>query len=92
MSKETIYKQRKGVSNQRLGEDLMLYDAENDKVHVLNETGALVWELMDGTNTTERIQDILKEKFKDVPAEKISNDTREVLEKLKHERLIDSQT
>ena len=92
MSEETMYKQKKGVNIRRLGEDLMLYDPENDKVHVLNETGGLIWELLDGTNTVDKIEDMLKQRFKEMPAERISTDTGEILEKLKQEGLISSQT
>lgn len=88
MSKETIYKQKDGVSGRRLGEDLMLYDPESDKVHVLNETAALIWNLLDGTNTIEKIEEILRQTFKDAKTRDISGDVKETLEKLKQEGLI----
>ena len=92
MSKETIYKQKDGVSSRRLGEELMLYDSENDKVHVLNEIAAFIWKLLDGTNTVEDIENILRQRFKDTSPKDISGDIKETLERLKVQRLITSET
>ena len=62
MSRETTYKQKSGVSSRKLGQDLMLYDPKSDKVHVLNETAAFIWGLLDGTNTTEDILHFVRER------------------------------
>lgn len=88
MLPETIYKQKKGISSRRLGNDLMLYDQETDKVHVLNETGALIWELLDGKNSLIDIEKIFIKQFPDTKTEEISRDIKEVIEKLETEGLI----
>ncbi len=88
MSKETKYKKKKGISSQRLGQDLMLYDSESDKVHVLNETGAIIWELLDGKNTMGKIEKILAQRFDDASPQDISKDIEEILRKLEKEGLI----
>lgn len=88
MSKETKYKKKKGISSQRLGQDLMLYDSESDKVHVLNETGAIIWELLDGKNTMGKIEKILAQRFDDASPQDISKDIEEILRKLEKEGLV----
>lgn len=76
------------ISSRRLGAELMLYDPDADKVHVLNETGAIVWELLDGKNSIGYIEKILREKFNDTPKETISRDLAEIIERLKSEGLL----
>lgn len=88
MPTEEIYKKKDNISSRKLGSDLMLYDGDNDKVHVLNETGAIIWELLDGTNALIQIENKLKEYFKDTSKENISKDLTEIIEKLKTEGLI----
>ena len=66
----------------------MLYDSNTDKVHILNETGIIIWELLDGKNTIPWIENELVEKFTDIPKETISKDLAEIIEKLKSEGLI----
>lgn len=89
--KETIYRQKDGISSRRLGDGLMLYDPHTDRIHTLNETGACVWELLDGANTIEGIEGILKRRFEDASPQKVSQDVAEILEKLRQEGLIASQ-
>lgn len=66
----------------------MLYDQKNDKVHVLNETGALIWELLDGKNSLSDIESIFTKKFPDTVKKEISKDINEVIQKLVSEGLI----
>jgi hypothetical protein len=43
---ERTYRIKGKLPQQRLGEELMLFDHEADKVHVLNGTSALVWDCL----------------------------------------------
>lgn len=88
MPPETIYRKKEGISSRRLGRDLMLYDQTRDKVHVLNETGALIWELLDGKNSLPDIEKIFIKQFPDTKPEEISRDIKDVIEKLDSEGLI----
>lgn len=85
---QTIYKKKNGISARQLGGELMLYDTAQDKVHVLNETGVLVWELLDGNKALAEIEENMRQKFPDAPAETINKDLREIIAKLKQEGLI----
>lgn len=83
-----IYNKKEGISGRKLGSDLMLYDQSKDKVHILNETGALVWKLVDGKNNPEQIADAFQKEFPDTKPEVISKDVSEIIEKLVSEGLI----
>lgn len=84
----SIYKHKENISSRKLGNDLMLYDQKNDKVHVLNETGTLIWELLDGKNNLQDIENILLNQFPDITPEEILKDIQEIIEKLVSEGLI----
>ena len=92
MQTETIYKKKKGISCRELGEELMLYDEKQDKVHVLNETGFLIWELIDGKNTIESIRELFASHFGNVPPEELQKDIDEMIERLESESLITRTT
>ncbi len=84
----SIYKKKEGISARQLGDELMLYDAAQDKVHVLNETGVLIWALLDGKNTLAEIEKTMRENFPGTPPETIVKDLREITAKLKQEGLV----
>ncbi len=88
MPSETIYKKTQGVSSRQLGAELMLYDQHNDKVHVLNETGALIWSLLDGKTSLQDINHTFTRQFPDTPQDQINGDIKEVIQKLEKEGLI----
>lgn len=88
MQSEVIYKQREGISDRKLGADIMLYDEQKDKVHILNETGALIWELINGQNDFSAIKSGIIKQFPDVQPEEITRDIDEIIQKLVSEGLI----
>ena len=88
MPSKTIYKQRQGISSRKLGPELMLYDQHNDKVHVLNETGSLIWGFVDGKKSLPEINNIFAEQFPDSPREQLNRDIQEIIRKLAQEKLI----
>jgi hypothetical protein len=88
MNKNIVYKKKDGISARPLGNETMLYDSENDKVHILNETGTLIWNLLDGKNSIQIIQDSFSKQFPDTNSEEIFTDIKEITEKLSNEGLI----
>jgi len=46
---------RPDVSSQTLDDELILYDPDLGRAHVLNRTAAQVWSLCDGTRSVEAI-------------------------------------
>lgn len=47
----------------------ILFDSTGGTVHVLNSTGAAIWELLDGKKTLEEITKKIAEEFEADPAE-----------------------
>lgn len=88
MLSETIYKKKEGISSRRLGSDLMLYDETLDKVHILNETGALIWELLNGENNLSKIKNLFIRRLPGNQPDEISRDIEEATEKLLSQGLI----
>lgn len=88
MEKDNIYIKKKNISVRDLGNELMLYDGDTDKVHVLNETGAMIWNLINGKMPVSKIENELQNKFQDTSKETISSDLKEILKKLIDEGLV----
>jgi len=55
--------QRKDVVVKKLGQDTLLYDPTTDKVHTLNQTASLIWNLCDGKHSLGEIKKALHENF-----------------------------
>lgn len=85
---DQIYKKKKGLSERRLGDEVMLYDQEADKVHILNQTGAILWNLLDGEKSLQEIEDYFLRQFPDIKKDDLSKDIKEIIERLKEEGLI----
>ncbi len=52
---ERSLRRNPSVLEQDLGDELLLYTAQGDAVHVLNATGRAVWRLCDGQHNVEDI-------------------------------------
>lgn len=83
-----VYTKNQKISSRQLGNEIMLYDSENDKVHILNETGIIIWNLLDGKNSLDNIKEKLSKQFPEVKSEEILKDVNEIIEKLTREGLI----
>ncbi|HEX9756204.1 MAG TPA: PqqD family peptide modification chaperone [Nitrospiria bacterium] len=54
---------KKEIVQQDLGNELMLYDAQKDEVHILNGTAKIVWEGLVVGETEEQLEMRLRERF-----------------------------
>ncbi len=63
MNNETIFNKSKEVAARIIeGEAVIISPSEGD-VRVLNEVGSRIWELIDGTNTVEKIFTTISDEF-----------------------------
>lgn len=63
---------RTDVVVQELGEEVLVYNLQNNKAFCLNETSALVWKLCDGTNSVSDIQRLASQQVSaPVPADMV---------------------
>jgi len=91
MTENILYKRKDGISARPLGNETMLYDSESDKVHILNETGTLIWDMLDGNNNLQSIYNKFLQQFSDINPEEIKKDIAEIIEKLFKEGLISAK-
>jgi hypothetical protein len=61
--------------------------ASMDNLYTLNETGAFIWQALDGTRSLAAISEMLEERY-DAPAEVIAADVLEIAEGLAKAGLI----
>lgn len=61
--------------------DISLYDAQNERVLVLNGTASDVWRLCDGEQTADEIVQLLATAYR-VPAQQITLDVRRTIRQL----------
>jgi hypothetical protein len=83
---ESINLQSRPVRVERLlshkgDEELVLLDPEDGSYYTLDEVGARIWELADGTRTAAQIAEALDAEF-DAPLEEIQADLLELLAEL----------
>lgn len=70
------------------GEDTLLSDKENGKVHFLNAAAALIWGCCDGRTTLDGCVHRLRETFAAPPEADVAADVRAVLADLEQRGLL----
>ena len=76
-----------GIIARRSGETMVLLHTESGAYFTLDEVGARVWELCDGSRTVPDVVGTLYEEF-DAPRELLEADVRALLAELADERLL----
>ena len=72
----------------RLGDEIVLVHLKTERMHVLNPTGARLWELLCAGGDWTDIRSVLLEEF-DVTAEQLDAEVEELLRVLSTEQLIE---
>jgi coenzyme PQQ biosynthesis protein PqqD len=78
---------RQRVLVQTADDQMMLLDLDGGMYFALNDVGARVWELCDGTRTVAEISSLLANEY-DAPATMIDDDVLELLGELAAEQLV----
>ena len=78
---------RERVLVQTADDQMMLLDLDGGMYFALNDVGARVWELCDGTRTVGEISSLLANEY-DAPAAMIEDDVLELLGELATEQLV----
>ncbi len=76
------------VFRQELDSEIVLYDSNTRKVHILNQTAERIWELCDGTHTVSDIAADLRTTFAAPPTAPIENDVANTVEDLTSKGLL----
>ncbi|HEU5179973.1 MAG TPA: HPr-rel-A system PqqD family peptide chaperone [Candidatus Polarisedimenticolia bacterium] len=81
-------RRRDGLEEQSIGGDLMVYDAREGAVHLLNESAAHIYSLCDGSHDLDSIERDLRAEFK-VPGDRdVRSDVLGALRALRSKQLV----
>ena len=83
---EKIYKKSDSIVSRKIGDEFILVPIRQDvgdleSIYTLNETAALIWELIDGKTQVSEIKEKIVEEF-DVEPEQAEQDLKEHLQQL----------
>jgi hypothetical protein len=81
-------KVRGNVSIQELGEEVMIYDPLNEKVHILNNTAHCIWNLCNGNCTIQEIKEEISKKFPKTAEQEILNDIASAIDNFEKNNLL----
>jgi hypothetical protein len=81
-------KVRGDVSIQELGEEVMIYDPLNEKVHILNNTAHCIWKLCDGNCTLQEIKEEISKKFPHTSEQEILHDIASAVDNFEKNNLL----
>ncbi len=70
---------RSDITVQVVGDEVMLYDADSEAIHVLNHSAYAVWKLCDGENTSEDIFEKLSAQYTGAGSD-LFEDIQEILQ------------
>jgi hypothetical protein len=70
---------KEGILSRQVGEEWMLYDPENESVHVINGTAEFVWRISDGSNSTADIQKKMMETYDVSDESRVAEDVEEII-------------
>jgi len=80
---------RKDIVLKKLGKEILLYDPSTDKVHTLNATASLIWNLCDGKHSLKEIKKAIYENFSIKETMEVEKDILENLEELQELGLLE---
>jgi RecG-like helicase len=81
-------KKREDIESQVLGDEIMLYDSVNEKIHVLNHTAYFIWQLCDGNHSLQDINKSMNSHFPEKSNLVILNDLKQTINDFCHKKLL----
>ena len=87
LAQQSQPQQKKKVLSQMASGSLVLLDVDRGNYYALNEVGARVWELCDGTRCVQEVVDLVREEYS-VSPETVQADVVELLTDLTDESLL----
>jgi hypothetical protein len=79
---------RGDVQLRRVGSEWVLFDARQDRAHVLNQSAAIVWTFCDGRHDRDDIARAIAAELQELPAAAIRADIEQVLRRFMAEGLL----
>ena len=81
-------KAREDVTIQILGDEVMIYDAQRENVHVLNKTAKNIWALCDGRHTIEEMAEALFKEYPDMNEKDLLTDIKQTVAEFKQKNML----
>ena len=88
-----LYKplRRKNLILKDLGDEFLIYSAEHKKIHVINPTARLIWNMCDGEHSVIEIEAEIRSNFS-IPIERdIAKDLQITLKLLRDKGLLENE-
>jgi hypothetical protein len=82
------YKLTTGIRVRELGDETLVLDDRNGKIHQLNPTASFIWRQLDGETSVSTITNRLVEKY-DVDESVAADDVAEIVDRLRELQLLD---
>ncbi len=79
---------RDGLRMREVGEEIFIYDARDDMVHVLNSTAAMILKLCDGSRRVADILHSLRSTFPDLAMSRLEEDLASTIKELERKGLV----
>ena len=90
---DTVYKKSEDVVSREIAGELIIVPVTSgigdldDEIYTLNETGRVIWDLLDGKRTLRHIAGDIEEKY-DAPSGDIERDVQGLVAELSKRRIV----
>lgn len=86
-----IYARDPGVPHQKLDEETIVVDPRSREVHLLNETAARIWELLETSSSVDELVEALSDEYEGAPPEELRREVEAFLADLSARGLLASR-
>jgi hypothetical protein len=83
------YRQKTGLRDQRMGDETMVFDADGDRVHVLNTTSGFIWRCLAEPCTRAELSEKVETEFDTSTVDDLSALVGRALDQLSEKGLIE---
>lgn len=82
-------KTKKDIITSKMGRETMIYDPKKERLHILNRTASLVWNMANGRHSLEKIARNIRQRFTLSSTTKVESDILQILAKFQQEGLME---
>lgn len=81
--------QRSNLTLHKFGDQIVLHDEVNGKVHVLNEVAAFIWSQCSNGNTIDALKEAIRSEFQGLEDADLDNDIESTLREFSARNLVE---
>jgi len=90
-TKATTFQREDALPFQRLDEETIVVDPRSREVHLLNETAARIWELLETSSSVDELVEALSDEYEGAPPEELRREVEAFLADLSARGLLASR-